>query len=94
VRAQGRNLHLWLMLLCCLIPIAALGAIFLLNVPVSSALLFALILLCPLSHLLLMGRFGHTHGAAQNAEDVISGAPPPRPSGSRPKSERDRTPSS
>ncbi|HIQ04245.1 MAG TPA: hypothetical protein EYH31_00955 [Anaerolineae bacterium] len=94
MRAQGHNHHLWLMLICCLIPIAALGAIFLLNVPVSSALLFALILLCPLAHLLLMGRFGHAHGTAHNAENGVSGAPAPPSGGLRPKSERDRAASS
>jgi len=89
VSARGHRHHLWLMLACCLIPIAALGAIFLFNVPVSSALLFALILLCPLSHLLLMGRLGHSHGAAQDAGDAASDAPVSLPGASRPAAERD-----
>lgn len=46
--------HLFIMILCCLIPIAALVAIFILNVPLSTTLLVLIVLLCPLSHLLMM----------------------------------------
>lgn len=49
--------HLWLMVICCLIPIAALAMVWLFNIPVSEPILIALILLYPLSHIALMGLF-------------------------------------
>lgn len=46
--------HTLIMLACCLIPVTAFAAYFIFNVPLNTALLFTLVLLCPLSHLLLM----------------------------------------
>ncbi|MCA0454004.1 MAG: DUF2933 domain-containing protein [Chloroflexi bacterium] len=46
--------HTLVMLVCCLIPIAAFTAIFVFNAPINNVLLFGLVLLCPLSHLLMM----------------------------------------
>lgn len=63
------NRHLWLMLLCCLIPVAVIAAIFLFNIAVSTALFVGLLLLCPLLHvLMMMGMGGHTHGAEHAPE--------------------------
>ena len=58
------NRHMWIMLLSCLIPLMGLGAILGLGIPASNVLLFGMILLCPLSHLLMMGLGGHEHGEA------------------------------
>src|SRR5512139_3070071 len=52
------NRHMLLMILCCLIPVAALGAIFILKISAPQVVTYGLILLCPLSHVLMMGLMG------------------------------------
>lgn len=66
---KGNN-HLWLMLLGCLLPIVALGAIFLFNVPISNVLLIGLFLLCPLLHLWMMRGGEHEHDHQETPSDV------------------------
>ncbi len=53
--------HVWLMLACCLVPVAALAAIFVFKIPASTVLLVGLVLFCPLSHLLMMKFMPHSH---------------------------------
>jgi len=68
------NRHMLLMILCCLIPAAALGAIFILKIPAPQVLTYGLILLCPLSHVLMMrmmGRGQHDHAADAAARPSV-----------------------
>lgn len=46
--------HTLIMLLCCLVPVVAMAAIVFFKVPISSAIWFGIILICPLSHILMM----------------------------------------
>jgi uncharacterized membrane protein len=58
--------HIWLMLLCCLLPILGLAAIFLFNIPVNTVVYFGLVLLCPVAHFFMMGSM-RDHSGQQKA---------------------------
>lgn len=66
--------HLWIMVMCCAIPIVGLLAVNVLNMPASSVLYYGLFLLCPLLHLLMMRgmKGGHSHSPAEQG-GVIGG---------------------
>lgn len=56
--------HALIMLVCCLLPLIALGAILVFGLPVNTVVFIVLLLLCPLSHLVMMKYMGHDHQAA------------------------------
>lgn len=57
--------HMWMMILCCLIPVIGLTAVYFFKVPLSSVLLYGMLLLCPLSHILMMKFMGHDHSSSE-----------------------------
>lgn len=46
--------HLLLMVIGCIVPILALAAVFLFQIPIGTVFLFGLFLLCPALHLWMM----------------------------------------
>ncbi len=56
--------HVVIMLLCCLIPLAGFFMVSAFNVPLSGLGTLALVLMCPLMHLLMMR--GMSHGGSKD----------------------------
>jgi hypothetical protein len=58
------------MVLLCLVPIAAIGAVAIVGLQPPSVLLYGAFLLCPLMHLLMMGgkEHGGEHAGHRHAE--------------------------
>ncbi len=54
--------HALLMVLCCLIPLAALAAVSIFRIPANTVIYVAILLACPAMHLVMMkGMMGHNH---------------------------------
>jgi hypothetical protein len=65
-RAKGRKTpmnrkHMLIMILCCLIPVILLAAFFIFKIPLTTVVYAGLILICPLSHVLMMVFMKHGH---------------------------------
>ncbi|MCL5985376.1 MAG: DUF2933 domain-containing protein [Actinobacteria bacterium] len=69
------NKHLILMILGCVVPMGLFFVLFALGIPLNKVLLFALILLCPLSHIFMMRgmkHHGHDGHASESTKKDIS----------------------
>jgi hypothetical protein len=58
---------MWLMLACCLVPLAAIVAVSVFGLPFNTLLTIAIVLLCPMMMLFMMG--GHGQGSAPTEPD-------------------------
>ena len=65
-----------LMTACCVIGMGAVAAIFLFRVPVNNVLLGLMLLICPLSHFLMMGMMGKDHVQHQHRPAEASQSKP------------------
>jgi hypothetical protein len=72
--------HATIMLLCCLIPLAALFLISAFAIPLSTIATGAIVLLCPLLHILMMrGMRGHQSQGQSSCHGPQAQAPEPVP---------------
>jgi uncharacterized membrane protein len=58
--------HALLMIVACVLPMAAVVAVFIFNVQINTVILAAVLLLCPLAHLLMFkNHAGHSHHSSE-----------------------------
>lgn len=71
--------HMLLMLLCCLIPVIGIVLVSVFKVPLNNVLFYGMILLCPLSHLLMMKFMVHDDSPQQHAHHQADALPASTP---------------
>jgi len=62
--------HTLIMLACCLLPVAALVLVAFIKIPISTVLFGAMLLACPLSHILMMKFMSHDHHEHQDTANL------------------------
>jgi hypothetical protein len=65
-KVQMKKHHIWIMLLCCLLPLIGLAAAILLKIPVNTVGYVGLALLCPPAHFFMKGSM-HDHAGRQKS---------------------------
>ncbi len=68
--------HRWLMILCCMIPLAALFILPAIGVNLGGGLWIVLIVLCPLSHLFMMRSMYDHHNKKADEDSIANGNNP------------------
>ena len=64
--------HTLIMMACCVIGMGAVAAVFLFKVPVNNVFFALMLMICPLSHFLMMGMMGKNHDQHQHSTPETS----------------------
>ncbi len=56
-----KSKHMWIMVICCALPLIGFGVAWYLGVPLGALGTTALILLCPIGHIVMMVTMGKKH---------------------------------
>jgi hypothetical protein len=69
---HGSSWHMWLMLACCLVPIALFAGVAAFGIPFSGVLSFAVFLLCPMMMVFMMRGHGNASGTSSSDDSHTS----------------------